>query len=354
VRELRSVTRAPRLHWSWRTALFALLALTASSCAAQAQSPITSPSGGDRDIVAEVVSYQLVAEQPGRLLVALLTADNRWLSFGSVAVSFSYVGTAAGTPSPGIAVAGPSSGVAMADTTAQFLAIPGSPEGDGRPPTLTLPADGRGVYAVEPIAFPRAGFWQVVAGGELGDGSRFSAAAAFTVFDKPSVITVGALAPLTDNPVSGDPGVSDGAIDSRAAGGQPIPDPELHTISIADAIRAGHPALVVFSTPVYCVSRFCGPVTDLVAELAAKYGDRADFIHVEIYQAFEAGQVNQAARDWLMTADGDLREPWTFLIGADGRIAGSWDTVVSRKEIEPLLEALPVKQAGGSSSGAAP
>jgi hypothetical protein len=28
--------------------------------------------------------------------------------------------------------------------------------------------------------------------------------------------------------------------------------------------------------------------------------------------------------------------------------------VVSRKEIEPLLEALPVKQAGGSSSGAAP
>ena len=79
------------------------------------------------------------------------------------------------------------------------------------------------------------------------------------------------------------------AIDSRARGGEPIPDPELHTTSIADAIAAGHPALVVFSTPVYCVSRFCGPVTDLVAELAAEYGDRADFIHVEIYRDFEAG-----------------------------------------------------------------
>ena len=141
----------------------------------------------------------------------------------------------------------------------------------------------------------------------------------------------------------GDPGVSPKAIDSRAAGGEPIPDPELHATSIADAIEAGHPVLVVFSTPVYCVSRFCGPVTDLVAELAAEYGDRADFIHVEIYRDFEAGQVNQAALDWLLPGDGDLREPWTFLLGADGRIAASWDTVVTRSEIEPLLEALPVK-----------
>lgn len=100
---------------------------------------------------------------------------------------------------------------------------------------------------------------------------------------------------------------------------------------------------MVFATPVYCVSRFCGPVTDLVAELAAQYGDRADFIHVEIYRDFEAALVNQAALDWLQTDDGDLREPWTFLIDAHGRIAGSWDTVVARSELEPLLAALPPK-----------
>jgi hypothetical protein len=142
----------------------------------------------------------------------------------------------------------------------------------------------------------------------------------------------------------GDPGVPLAAIDSRAAGGQPIPDAALHATSIADAIDAGHPALVVFSTPVYCVSRFCGPVTDLVAELAREYGDRADFIHVEIYRDFEAGLVNQAALDWLSPDGGDLREPWTFLIDANGRIAASWDTVVTRSEIEPLLQALPPKK----------
>jgi hypothetical protein len=305
-----------------------------SACIAPAQGPTTMPSANGQGIVAEVATYQLVANKSGRLLVALLTADNRWLSFGSVALRFAYLGDAAGSPSPD---------VVAADATARFLPIPGSPEGDGRPPTLTFAADGRGVYAVESITFPKAGYWKVIARGDLDDDSRFDAEAAFTVLDAPSVIAVGDLAPLTDNPVIGDQGVPPSAIDSRAGGGVPIPDPELHATSIADAIRAGHPALVVFATPVYCVSRFCGPVTDLVAELAAEYGDRADFIHVEIYEDFEAGKVNQAAHDWLSTADGDLREPWTFLIGADGRIAASWDTVVTRGEIEPLLEALPPK-----------
>jgi hypothetical protein len=321
----------------------ASVALVMASVSGCRGAPAASPSGEGPGIVAEVASYQLIAEEPGRLLVALITADNRWLSFGSVAVGFWYEGEASSVPSSGIANAVPSSDVAMGDTTAQFLAIPGSPDGDGRSPTLTLPADGRGVYAVEAITFPRAGYWQVTARGKLGDGSAFTAGAAFTVLAKPAVLAVGDRAPLTDNPVIGDPGVSAASIDSRAAGAQPIPDPELHRTSIAEAIRAGHPALVVFSTPVYCTSRFCGPVTDLVAELAAKYADRADFIHVEIYQDFAAGKVNQAALDWLAPTNGDLREPWTFLIGADGRIAGSWDTVVTRKEIEPLLAALPLK-----------
>jgi hypothetical protein len=326
-----------RQQWRMRgrTPLVALLVAILSSCASPgAQGPSASPSGSGNAIVAQVASYQLVANAPGRLLVALISADNRWLSFGSVGLSFSYLGDRTATPPPDVMVA---------DATATYLPIPGSPDAKGRGPTLTFPADGRGVYAVEPITFPRAGFWQLVAEGALADGSQLRAEAAFEVLDAPSVIGVGDMAPRTANPLMGDAGIPPVAIDSRAAGGEPIPDPELHSTSIADAIAAGHPALVVFSTPVYCVSQFCGPVTDLVSELEAEYHDRADFIHVEIYRDFEAGKVNQAALDWLQTPDGDLREPWTFLIGADGRIAASWDTVVTRGEIEPLLKALPTK-----------
>jgi hypothetical protein len=313
-------------------AFIVMLAWALIGCARSGPAPTPSPPGSV--IVAEVASYQLLANRPGRLLLALLTGDNRWLSFGAVDMRFSYLGEGSGVPA---------TQAAPAPMTAPFLAIPGSPEGAGLQPTLTAPADGRGVYAAEPVTFPVAGYWQVAASGRLADGSRFETSAAFTVRDRSTIPSIGDVAPLTENPVIGTPGVDPAAIDSRAAGGGEVPDAVLHRTSIAAAIRLGHPALVVFSTPVYCVSRFCGPVTDLVAELAAQYGDRADFIHVEIYRDFEAALVNQAALDWLKTDDGELREPWTFLIDAHGRIAGSWDTVVTRSEIEPLLEALPAK-----------
>jgi hypothetical protein len=312
--------------------VFVAVALVGCSPSVVGPSP-TSPVPADA-IVAEVASFQLVANKPGRLLVALLTNDNRWLSFGTVDLLFAYLGDGA---------ASAPTGISADNVTARFLAIPGSPEGAGRQPALTAPADGHGVYAAEPITLPRAGYWHVNAAGRLADGATFEAGAAFTVRERSSIVSVGDLAPKTANPVIGTPGVDPATLDSRAAGGATVPDPELHRTSIAAAIEQGHPALVVFSTPVYCVSRFCGPVTDLVSQLAAEYGDRADFIHVEIYSDFEAGEVSSAARDWLTSDDGELREPWTFLIDAHGRIAASWDTVVTRSEIEPFLAALPAR-----------
>jgi hypothetical protein len=325
-------TGPPTRSSHWAAVVMALVVVIAGCSPSAARS--STPSPASHGIVAEVATYQLVVGQPGRLLVAALTGDNLWLSFGSLGASFRYLSTRAGRGA---------SNVVVATTTAHYLPIPGTPAGDGRPPTLTVAADGRGLYAVAAIAFPAPGYWQVTVSGALSDGSTFSADAAFTVLSAPLVRGVGSLAPRTESPIAGQAGVRPEAIDSRAVGGEPIPDPELHAVSIADAIAAGHPALVVFSSPSYCVSQFCGPVTDLVAELAALYADRADFIHIEIYQDFETGTVNPAALEWLRAADGDVHEPWTFLIDADGRIAASWDTVVTRGEIEPLLEALPVK-----------
>jgi hypothetical protein len=92
------------------------------------------------------------------------------------------------------------------------------------------------------------------------------------------------------------------------------------------------------------VSRFCGPVTDVIQELAAEYGDRAAFIHVEIWRDFEENVVNEAAADWLLR-EGDLQEPWVFLIGSNGRVVARWDNVATRREIEPLLRELPPTEA---------
>jgi hypothetical protein len=130
------------------------------------------------------------------------------------------------------------------------------------------------------------------------------------------------------------------AIDSRAESTGEVPDPELHRWTIARAIEQGRPALVVFSTPVYCVSQFCGPVTDVVQDLASRYDDRAVFVHVEIYRDYQNQEINRAAADWLFR-NGNLTEPWLYLIGPDGTIVDRWATLFREEEVEAALDALP-------------
>ena len=40
---------------------------------------------------------------------------------------------------------------------------------------------------------------------------------------------------------------------------------------------------LLFATPQLCQSRVCGPVVDIALQTAAKYGDRVEFIHQEVY-----------------------------------------------------------------------
>jgi hypothetical protein len=115
----------------------------------------------------------------------------------------------------------------------------------------------------------------------------------------------------------------------------------MHQTSIADAIEAGRPVVVLFATPVYCVSRFCGPITEEVAALAQDYEDRAAFVHVEVWEDFESQTLSEAAVEWLQAPDGSATEPWTFLIGADGTITQRWGNVLDIAELESLLEDLP-------------
>jgi peroxiredoxin len=78
----------------------------------------------------------------------------------------------------------------------------------------------------------------------------------------------------------------------------------------------------------------------MVDEVENEYGDRAEFIHVEIWRDFQAQWLNDAAEQWLWRNDTG-QEPWVFVIGADGRITARFDNVATRGELEPLLERLP-------------
>jgi hypothetical protein len=287
------------------------------------------PRNGARGqgLVVQVANYELLVGGENRFIAGLLTEDNQFVSGGAVSMRFS--------PLPAEANAG-----VATEATATFLHID---EGQGPPPDrLTAgPASiGRGVYSAKPVTFDQDGTWQVEVEADFGGGDVRTATAAFQVSAEPLYPAPGQKAPRTENLTVDSKDAPAVAVDSRAETEGGIPDPELHQTTIAEAIQAGRPALVVLATPVYCVSRFCGPITDMVAGLAERYGDRAAFIHVEIWRDFQNRVVNKGAAEWVLRGQ-DLTEPWLFLIGADGRIVARWDNVATPEEIEPLLEELP-------------
>jgi hypothetical protein len=291
------------------------------------------PSGGGQQLAAEVASFDLAAGVPGRFLLGLFTQGpqgNLFVSGGSVDLRFFFLGEG---QAEGREPAG--------EAQATFLPVEGSAGPFPSRPTAVPASTGRGVYRVPEWEFDRAGFWEVEVAAQMASG-RLESTAAFEVLPEPLVAAVGERAPATENLTLAtyeDDGAPAEAVDSRAASGG-IPDPELHDATIADAVRRGRPVLAVFATPVFCVSKFCGPITDMIAGLERDYGDRAEFVHVEIWRDFEGQVVNRAAAEWILTED-TLEEPWVFFVDASGTIAARWDNVATREEIEPLLRELP-------------
>jgi hypothetical protein len=108
------------------------------------------------------------------------------------------------------------------------------------------------------------------------------------------------------------------------------PDRGLLRYSIAESLAARKPFVVVFATPKFCESRTCGPVVDVVDAVRRRFS-RTDvrFIHVEIFRRNNPTLgPNAFVREWRLPS-----EPWTFLVGADGRIKAKFPGPVSVREL---------------------
>jgi hypothetical protein len=308
-------------------ALVPALALLAA-CSSSGSNDASSTSKDRMQV--EVASTDLYVNAPQRLAVGLVFANGKLVSFGSVGFRFSYLGTAQQPIAP---QAGP-------EATAAFIPTPGMPQGTGSSPTITDPSIARGVYEAENVTFDSPGIWQVQVTAAIGGTGTQTAKAPFIVATHPALPAPGQPALRTENLTIHSKGVPLAAIDSRAAVDGKIPDPGLHEWTIAKAIAQHRPVLAVFATPVYCISRFCGPVTDAVQQLSKRYANRAEFIHVEIWRNFNKQVINQAAADWLYH-NGDLTEPWLYLIGANGMILDRWSSLFDVQEVARELQQLP-------------
>ncbi len=316
-----------------RRPLPALLVLGALTLAACSSGGDGTPQATSTQQVAQMAVAMATSDHyagtPQRVSVGLILPDQRLVSFGSVDLAFSYVGTAEQPVAP---QPGPTA-------VAVYLPTPGTPD-EASGPAITMPSEARGVYQAEDVSFDQAGFWQLDVSADVEGLGVQRGRTTIQVRAEPVYPAPGQAALHTENLTIRSKDAPLGAIDSRATTTGEIPDPELHRWTIAKALDEGRPILVVFSTPVFCVSQFCGPVTDVVEDLAHRYADRAVFIHVEIWRDFEKQVINQAAADWLLRGN-DLTEPWVYLIGADGTILDRWATLFREDEVAAELEALP-------------
>ena len=192
--------------------------------------------------------------------------------------------------------------------------------------------DGRVGYYTD-IEFPHAGEWGVAVRATLKDGSTGVSGFQVTVHESPRIPAPGESAPKSDNLTAAD-------VDDISEIDSGTPPSDMHDVKIKDAIAAGRPLVVVFSTPAYCLSRVCGPVNQEVEALQEDFRDRVDFVHIEIWRDFETQTLNPTTREWLLREDGGLSEPFVYIIGKDGVIYDRYEGPIARNILEPAVQAV--------------
>jgi hypothetical protein len=95
-----------------------------------------------------------------------------------------------------------------------------------------------------------------------------------------------------------------------------VPADDMHKVSFKDVLGQ-RPIALLFATPQLCISKVCGPVTDIAAQLESRFGKRIEFIHEEVYAN---NQPSQGLRPQLKAFHLQT-EPWLFTIDRHGRIA---------------------------------
>jgi hypothetical protein len=115
------------------------------------------------------------------------------------------------------------------------------------------------------------------------------------------------------------------------------PNPAFYQMTLAEAMTNGKPTLLLFATPAFCQTRFCGPAYDVTSELQKEYGDQINFIHVEIY----TGLPDPSATNWqlapAMTAFGLSSEPWLFVLDRKGVVIYRVEGLFTAEEIEEYI-----------------
>ena len=119
-------------------------------------------------------------------------------------------------------------------------------------------------------------------------------------------------------------------------------DPDLYKVNLADAVSDDRPVVLVFASPAFCINAVCGPQVEVLSELHAAYGDKAIFVHVDLYENphliqgdLSQSVISSAVWEWNLPSN-----EWTFVIDGDGKVAARFEAFATFSEIEEELAKL--------------
>jgi hypothetical protein len=195
-----------------------------------------------------------------------------------------------------------------------------------------FPFGTRGVYTAD-YNFDRAGEWGVEVSLPTSDGSFLTTEHRFEVNAVTTAPSVGQRPPNATNRTLSDVE----SIKELTTGS--LRDPELYDLSIPDALESGRPFAVVFASPAFCTTAVCGPQVEVLSELNETYGDRMDFIHVDLFiNPHEIqGDLDLAVHTPLLMEWGLFTDEWTFVMDLTGAVAGRFEGFSPYSEIEETI-----------------
>lgn len=200
--------------------------------------------------------------------------------------------------------------------------------------------DERGVYVAN-VDFPTSGTYGVQFTTQLDDAAPEMIRMTFPSRPERTVVSVGDPAPASDTPTLDDVG---GEVTRISTDSDPVE--AFYQASVADALAAREPFVLVFATPKFCATAQCGPTLDRIKPIA-EANPEVTFINVEPYQLEEVdGQLQPVLTDGQLTPAeattewGLPSEPWIFVVGRDGIVTAEFMLIAGDDELEAAIEAV--------------
>lgn len=189
------------------------------------------------------------------------------------------------------------------------------------------------IYAHE-RNFDRAGDWGVEVEARLPDGTAARSRVGFQVLADSESLSPGERVPVLRTPT-----LTDVDQDLSRLTSATEPNPAFYQQSLDWAITSGKPTLLLFATPAFCQTRFCGPAYETVSELQNQYGDQVNFIHIEVFTGLPNPEESGFKLAPSVEVFGLESEPWAFLIDEGGTVVYRVEGLFSSEELERQLRA---------------